>query len=315
MLKSFEEVKNQGTLNYEEFEKTRLESKAKTRKGLMMAFLIGGAILVVGLLLAFMRIAEGLILVAVGILFGFVYYYFIKKKANKELKARILGDLLIGIDPNFLYSLKDNNLPQQFKNAGFFKSSSNIYVDDVFLGKINGMDFGIGELVVKTKQGEGKTTTVFSGPFGFVETEQKFSYTTIIPDNVEKVFGGLGRLLQKVDITRLNQKLIKIEEDSDFEKYFAVWTKDEKKTKELLNEDFRVYLKGLATVNPVFAGWRDNKVYFGIDNRRDAFILKLNETISESTIRQFYEDFAKYYNILETITNYVTKGMSNTSAE
>lgn len=313
MLKSFDEVKAQGGMNFQEFEQKRLDAQAKNKKGLIMGGAIGGGIALIGIILLALGIGAGGFLLFLGIIVFVVYFLVVNSKAKKELKGKILGDLVKGINPTYTYSKGDRDFIPQFRKSGFKKATSQTSVDDVFLGEINGMKFGLGEMTIKRKKSShGNTTTyvtVFQGPFAHIDSEQSYGYTSIIPDTMEKALGGVGRLLQKADITRLNQKLLKIEEDPTFEKYFAVWSKDEATTKQILNPEFRNYLVGLATLSQTYVGWRDNKIYMGIDNRRDLFTLKLKNQITEGTVRQFYDDFATYYNVLENVHSFVTTGM------
>ncbi|MBN2891310.1 MAG: DUF3137 domain-containing protein [Bacteroidales bacterium] len=308
MLKSFEEVKSQGSLDYQAFEQQRQDSHAKNKKGLIMGGAIGGGLVLVGIILIAVGLSIGGLLIFLGILTFGIYFAVVNSKAKKELKGKILGDIVKGIDPEFSYSVGDREFVPEFRKSGFKKSASGTTVDDVFIGKMNGMRFGLGEIKVVRKQSEKRTITVYQGPFAHVEAAQNYGFTSIIPDTMEKALGGVGRLLQKADISRLNQKLLKIEEDQTFEKYFAVWSKDEATTKQILNPEFRSYLVGLATMSQTYVGWRDNKIYFGMDNRRDLFNLKLKNPITESTVRQFYDDFAQYYNILENVVSFVTTG-------
>lgn len=309
MLKSFEEVKMQGSLDYQAFEQKRLESQAKNKKGLMMGGIIGGGIAVIGvILLAVANPAVGAMLIFAGAITFGIYFAVVNSKAKKELKGKILGDIVKGIDPTFTYSKGDREFIPQFRKSGFVKSTSQTHVDDVFIGQLNGARFGLGELTAKRKSGKDRYITVFQGPFAHVDSSQNYGFTSIIPDTMEKALGGVGRLLQKADISRLNQKLLKVEEDPNFEKYFAVWSKDKETTLRILNPEFRNYLVGLATMSKTYVGWRDNKIYFGMDNRRDLFNLKLKNQITEGVVRQFYNDFAEYYNILENVISYITTG-------
>ncbi|MBN2664145.1 MAG: DUF3137 domain-containing protein [Bacteroidales bacterium] len=314
MLKSFEELSQDG-LNYQEFETIRQEAHAKSKKGLMIGGIIGGTLVVVGIILfAVSNPAIGFFTIFIGaIIFG-IYYAIVNSKAKKQVKEKVLGDLLKSIDPTFNYSKGDREFVPNFRKAGFVKSTSAVHVDDVFIGQINGLQFSLGELKVTRQQGKNKHITVYQGPFAFTTTSANYGFTSIIPDTMEKSLGGIGKLLQKADISRLNQKNIRIDEDPDFERTFAVWTKDETTTRQILNPEFRSYLTGLATLSRTYIGWRDNNIYFGMDNRRDLFNLKLKNVISQSTVRQFYDDFAQYYNILENIISFVTTGIGAESS-
>lgn len=320
MLKSFEELSQSG-LNYQEFEKIRQEAQAKSKKGLMIGGGIGGILLLIGIIvLATGNASLGVILIIVGIAFFGIYYAMVNSKAKKQVKEKVIGDLVKAIDPTFVYSKGDREFASTFKKAGFVKSTQFVNVDDVFRGQLNGIEFGLGEVHAKRTEKRGNSTrqiTVFQGPFAFAKTSNDYKYTSIIPDFMEKTLGGVGKILQKADISRLNQKNIRIDEDPDFEKSFAVWTKDETTTRQILNPQFRSYLTNLASMSKTYVGWRDDKIFFGMDNRRNLFELKLKNEISQSIVRQFYDDFAQYYNVLENIISFVTTGIGaggNTSA-
>ncbi len=316
MLKSFDEIKQTGKLDFEKFEQKRLKAQAKNKMGLKKGLAIGGATALVGVLLyALESKGLGILLGIFGVFFFIVFWGIANKKASKELKNAIFGDILKDIVPAFLYSKGDREFTTQFKKSGFKKHVSQSFVDDVFFGEINGCKFGLGEISISRKQSENTQVTIFQGPFAYIETNEEYPFTTIIPDLMESALGGLGRTLQKTDITRINQKLIKLD-DEQFEKVFAVWTKDEQQTKQILNPYFRSYLLDLSSKSPVYVGWRDNKIYFGLDNRRDLFGMNLKKEITESILRTFYDDFAEYYNILENIYSFMKNGSSaNISVE
>jgi len=312
MLKSFEEL-SQGGLNYREFEEVRQSAHAKNKKGLMIGGIAGGVLLLIGvILLAVGSVGPGVgLMIAGGVVFG-VYFAIVNSKAKKEVKQKVIGDLIKAIDPTFVYSKGDRNFIPEFRKAGFIKVRSQTSVDDVFLGKMNGSNFSLGEMVIKQKKsrnGRESYITVFQGPFAFAETSNNYGFTSVIPDKMEKSLGGIGKFLQKADISRLNQKNIRIDEDPNFEKEFAVWTKDETTTRQILNPEFRSYLMGLATLSKTYVGWRENKIFFGMDNRRDMFKIKLKNAITQGSVRQFYDDFAQYYNILENVVSFVTTGV------
>jgi len=317
MLKSFEELSQSG-LNFQEFEKDRVEAMAKSKKGLKMGGIIGGAIALVGIIVAAVaNPGTGLLIIFIGAIFFGIYWGLTNSKAKTQIKTKVLGDMLKAIDPSFEYSFGDKEFGPHFKKSGFVKSTSGVHADDVFKGKINNLNFRLGEIKVVRNQSSGnnstKSVTVYQGPFAMVQTANNYGFTSIIPDRMEKSLGGLGKIMQKADISRLNQKNIRIDEDPNFERHFAVWTKDEATTRQIMNAEFRNYLVGLSTMTATYVGWRENYIYFGMDNRRDLFNLKLKNPINESVVRLFYDDFANYYNIFENIVSYVTTGTGSGS--
>lgn len=316
MLKSFDELKQTG-LNYQQYETKRVEMLAKRKKGLMTAAIVGGAIAVIGLILmAIGSAGAGIGLIVLGVIVFVIWYAVVSSSAKSDLKNELLNDLLKNIDPSFAYQSKDRNLSTNFRKSGFVKNVSAVSVEDVFKGQISGLNFTLGEARVTRKSGENSSTTVYSGPFAYVETTNNYNFTSVIPDIFEKALGGLGHIMQKANLSRLNQKLIKIDEDPDFEKLYAVWTKDEQTIRQILSPQFRDYLKGIARKTPVFVGFRDNMIFFGLDNRKNLFGIKLKDQISETTMKRFYDEFSDYYTVLENVVLFATtgNGASNTSS-
>ncbi len=318
MLKSFEELSAQG-FDFQAFEQKRQEMLQKRKKYLIIAGAIAGGLSLIGLIMLIAGSVFGGVVIFIGLIAGGIYYAIVASKVIKELKGTILDDMLKKIDPSFGYVTDNKAISQQFRKSGFIKSYSGVHVDDAFTGQMNGQNFTFGEIKVTKQKSSGssnstRTVTLYKGPFAFIETGNNYQFTTVIPDKMEKLLGGVGRLLQKADITRLNQKLIKIEEDPDFEKKYAVWTKDPEFAKQLLNPIFREYLKGLASMSEVFVGVRDNFIFFGLNNHRDLFNLKLKQPISEGLIRKFYDEFKEYFNLIENIVNFVQTGQGSSSA-
>lgn len=287
---------------------------AKRKKGLMTAAIVGGGMALVGLiLLAIGSAGAGIALVFVGVIVFAIWYSVVSSNAKKGLKTDLLNDLLKNIDSSFSYQAIDKNFSTNFKKSGFVKNVTAVGVEDVFKGKISGLNFSLGEATVTRKSGENSSTTVYRGPFAFVETTNNYNFTTVIPDVYEKALGGLGHIMQKANLSRLNQKLINISEDPDFEKSYAVWTKDEQTIRQILTPQFREYLKGIAKITPAFVGFRDNLIFFGIDNRKDLFGIKLKDPISETTMKRFYDEFSDYYTVLENVVLFSTTGSGTSS--
>ncbi|MEA3451973.1 MAG: DUF3137 domain-containing protein, partial [Bacteroidota bacterium] len=297
------------------FENMRLAQLEKRKKGLITSGAVGGGVAVIGLiLLAIGSMGLAVALIIVGLIVFIVWYAIVSTKVKNELKEQVMNDMLKKIDGTFVYMRKDGSFHKKFRLSGFVKSFSSVSVEDVFKGKIEGQNFTLGELVATRKQGEKSSVTVFKGPFGYIETSNQYQFTSIIPDRLEKTLGGLGRMMQKANLSRLNQKLIKIDEDPDFEKSYAVWTKDEQSIRQILTPQFRNYLKSLASMAGVHVGFRDNLIFFGLYNSKDLFKIKMKNAITESTVKRFYDEFSEYYSILENIVSFSLTGTGVSSA-
>lgn len=297
-MKSLEEILASG-INLQEFENERQIAFNKNKKNLMLAAIVGGAITILGIVLLVAGGPIGTIIILIGIITFFVWWGVANASLKKNLKQKIYSNLANKFDTNLQYVLDNKGLSQMFRKSGLVKGYTSVTSDDGFKGSIQGVSFTMVETKAEQKSNK-SSVTVFRGPFYYLTTNQQYPYTSIIPDTLEGSLGKFGASLQKANLSRLNQKLIRIEEDPNFEKMYAVWTKDEVFARKVLTPQLRVFL--LTINNPRFyLGFRENFIFMGLDTRQDLFEIKLKEPINQDIVRKFYNDFMTYYSILEQI--------------
>lgn len=164
---------------------------------------------------------------------------------NKKLKAQFVFDFKIKIIDRILkfindslsYSPKDYVPLEQFMKSDIFRDRIyKYYGDDLVSGKIDKTEIKFSEIHVLSKvqsdQGRDQVKKVFDGIFFVADFHKNFNGKYyILPDFAEKRFGGLGKLFQKMNISR--GKLIELE-DPEFEKEFVVYGTDQVEARYLL---------------------------------------------------------------------------------
>jgi len=312
-MKTYQELKSMG-IDFNSLENERQKALQLRKKKSLPAQIIGIVSIVVGLILFFISAGAAIAVIIVGVIVAIVYYAIVSSRAKNQLKSKIMNNFFSKLNMDFVFgdTTKGNELRRSAIKSGFLKGVS-ITSEDVISGSINGQPFVMGDVRMSRKKSSGTSNTstsvtVFQGPLGFVNTSNNYPYTSILPDKVEKALGGIGKLMQKADISRLNQKNIYFKEDPEFEKYFVVWSKDENFIRNTLTPQFRNYLTGMESMSNVYVGFRDEKIIAGIDLRRDLFNLPLKKPLSDEILKQFYDDFAKFYEYMENILSLVQTG-------
>lgn len=297
-MKSLEEVLASG-INLQEFENERQLAFNNNKKNIMLAAIVGGAVTILGIILLITG-PLGISIIIIGIMIFFIWWAVANSNLKKSLKQKIYSNLANKLDTNLQYVSDNKSLSQMFRKSGIIKGYSSVTADDGFSGLINGFRFTIVEAKAEQKRNK-SSVTVFRGPFYYITTNQQFPYTCIIPDTLESGLGKFGAALQKADLSRLNQKNIRFDEDPNFEKLFAVWSKDENFTRQIISPQLRTYLMSIGGNMRFYLGLRENFIFMAIDNRQDLFEIKLKEPINQDIVNRFYDDFMRYYSILEDI--------------
>jgi hypothetical protein len=116
---------------------------------------------------------------------------------------------------------------------------------------------------------------------------------------MEKLFGGLGTLVQKMNSSALlgdgRDSLVKFD-NKDFEKEYAVYSDNEMEARSIISEPLMIFLLDLKknTNAKVYFSFVGNKVFLGIHNNKD--ILKvgnINESVTDNGF------LLKYFNEIE----------------
>ncbi len=140
--------------------------------------------------------------------------------------------------------------------------------------------FAFGEIFTEYKtvttdgKGNRKETwhTVFKGLFFTADFNKHFNGETIIDqDNMERMFGGLGRKFQQWNGSR-DGDLIRME-NPEFEKRFAVYSTDEQECRYILTPSLmeRILQLNEATGRSICLSFRNSNVYLAHSFRKELF--------------------------------------------
>lgn len=308
-MEKFHEQNVKKEFNINEFERFRLEQLAeKKRKSYRAALIIFPInIILSGLmvLLDFDMVAF-FVLPAIGVFLFFVYRDMLGKKYFENFKESLLKKLFELSAPEFQYFPNSCVADTLFIESGFVKGYSEYSGEDLFQGIINEIPVEFSEITVsfkptgRRKLGQREKKILFKGVFYAFSWNKTFSgVTQILPDKMEKLFGGLGTLVQKMNSSALlgdgRDSLVKFD-NKDFEKEYAVYSDNEMEARSIISEPLMIFLLDLKknTNAKVYFSFVGNKVFLGIHNNKD--ILKvgnINESVTENGF------LLKYFNEIE----------------
>jgi hypothetical protein len=308
-MEKFHEQNVKKEININEFERFRLEQLAeKKRKSYRAALIIFPInIILSGLLVLFdFDTVAFFVLPAVGVFLFFVYRDMLGKKYFENFKENLLKKLFELSAPEFQYFPNSCVADTLFIESGFVKGYSEYSGEDLFQGIINEIPVEFSEITVsfkptgRRKLGQREKKILFKGVFYAFSWNKTFSgVTQILPDKMEKLFGGLGTLVQKMNSSALlgdgRDSLVKFD-NKDFEKEYAVYSDYEMEARSIISEPLMIFLLDLKknTNAKVYFSFVGNKVFLGIHNNKD--ILKvgnINESVTDNGF------LLKYFNEIE----------------
>jgi hypothetical protein len=308
-MEKFHEQNVKKEFNINEFERFRLEQLAeKKRKSYRAALIIFPINIILSGLLVLLDfdMVAFFVLPAIGVFLFFIYRDMLGKKYFENFKESLLKKLFELSAPEFQYFPNSCVADTLFIESGFVKGYSEYSGEDLFQGIINEIPVEFSEITVsfkptgRRKLGQREKKILFKGVFYAFSWNKTFSgVTQILPDKMEKLFGGLGTLVQKMNSSALlgdgRDSLVKFD-NKDFEKEYAVYSDNEMEARSIISEPLMIFLLNLKknTNAKVYFSFVGNKVFLGINNNKD--ILKvgnINESVTENGF------LLKYFNEIE----------------
>ena len=324
-MKNLSEIRQELSSVLRQSEDFRLERAAAYKKGIMITIIA----IIVGLIFLGLGTLGYAIFYIIGIIFivaALIIFTLIATKNQKEYKTHFKSNVLKRIVESMMptVSYQGNRYIDRtdFNRSQIFSSNFNIYKgEDYFNGVHKGISFEMSELDVKRKSqstsysnGQRRTTTntstIFKGLF-IIITANKNSYgeTYVLPDTAEKLFGSLGKFIQK-SLGSLAQKgsMIYLENHPEFEKRFVVYATEEIESERLLSENL------LESMLDIFERWKvtpsfafiQNKVYVAIPFSRDMMKVSLHKSLidnQEEILKQFMDEIALSMSIIDELSD------------
>lgn len=320
MLKSFNEILSEGKINLDEIEKYRRSQLKKLTIDSAIFLLV---LVFVAMLIYYISITSGYLVANMLSFFGllpfFIWLSWRKNKLKKRFKTELIGEISKKIDSSLVYKPNDYISKDLMKLSNTIKSWS-IYVgEDYFSGTINGVKIQFSELDLKVSSGK-SNRTVFKGAFFVMDFPENFSSTTsVIPDFWEGKFGNLGKNLQKLNLSRRKEKMIRFD-NAEFDKKFLVYTQNEDEARRVLNKNFvntlLIEQKKQGEGVELFFSFAENNIFYGINNDLDIFPISIMQPINQSLFQNFYDEFIglinnafRVYYAVETNLNFNTQNL------
>lgn len=245
--------------------------------------LVGGAICLV---LGKLPFTIGMIIgsVVLGLGWYFIFIFNEKKTFVYEFKRKVIKAIVMFINENLDFN-PSKCIPQStYMESTLFKKQADRYRgEDLVFGKIGNTNLEFSEIhseyKTETRDSKGhKHTqwhTIFKGLFFVADFNRNFQGTTVVlPDLAEKMFGFLGKTLQKWNLNR--DELIKLE-DPEFEKLFVVYGTDQIEARYILTTTMMEHLTQFhqkaksKTNNNIFVAFTGSRIFVAIACNKNLF--------------------------------------------
>jgi len=258
-----------------------------------------------------------IILMAAIVIFSIVLLILsIKKKRlyRNAYKSEVVSKIVQAIDPNWNYVPDQCISTTEYLESDLFRTHYDKYEGDDFIsGVIDKTDFRCSELHTQYKNvstdNEGKRqekwVTIFKGLFFHADFNKNFSGKTYIaPDIAERLFGNIGKKLQKISG---KADLVKLE-NPEFEKYFVVHSTDQIEARYILTPTI---MEALVKIHkeykrPIHLSFIGSRVYCAMSFTKNLFEPK----IMRSGVK--FEDVVNIYNLFMVNTTIINELNLNT---
>ena len=255
-----------------------------------------------GLQLGFMLIPLGFSLLP--ILAWYTKYF---KGYKDQFKETIIAKIIKAIDPELTYE-KDAMVPKaEFVDSHLFAESPDAYSgDDLISGTIGQTAIQCSEIWVSrveiirdhsasTSSSKRRTRKkyypIFNGLFFVADFNKSFSgITLVLPDKAQKLLGGVGQALQKLNVQ--NGELIKLE-DPEFEKLFVVYGQDQVEARYILSTSLmqRIAAFQKRAQKEIRISFANNKLYLAIAFDGELFEPTLMGSLLDfSQVQEYHDD-------------------------
>jgi len=260
-------------------------------------------------------IAVAIILILIALGWYFVFINTEKKTFVYEFKRKVIKSIVQFIDENLDYSPTKKVSQSTYMQSTLFKKTPDRYKgEDMVFGRIGNTNLKFSEIhseyKTETRNSKGQKQTqwhtIFKGLFFVADFNRNFHGTTVIlPDLAEKMFGFLGKTLQKWNLSR--DELIKLE-DPEFEKLFVVYGTDQIEARYLLTTTMMERLTEFhkkakkSTGKNIFISFTGNKIFIAIACTKNLFeprIFKSNNDFN--LIREYFESMQLAVGIVEEL--------------
>ena len=283
------------------------------RKQVMRNALIGiGAIAVLGLIAFAVVVSQGgppqiiiFLLIGGGLLVTGIFY--LSGRGYKaEFKRQIISKVIAFLEPGLTYQPTSRIDKQTFKISGLFNQRIDRYRgEDRVQGMVGKTQIAFSEIHAEYKTHSNKRTewhTIFKGLFFIADFNKHFNgQMVVLPDTAEKLFGGLGKMLQSWNVARAD--LIKLE-DPEFEREFVVYGSNQIEARYILSTSLMRQILDFKnkTGLKIHLSFTGSKVYVALPMTKNLFEPKYLASIADfAPIAEYFHDLSLTVGIVEDL--------------
>ncbi|MCF7907700.1 MAG: DUF3137 domain-containing protein [Candidatus Omnitrophica bacterium] len=225
---------------------------------------------------------------------------------RKNFKSSIIEKIIKAVDGNLQYSPTKYISLDDFTESKIFNLRPNRYKgDDYIQGTIDKTQVRFSELHAAHESGSGKNrnrTPIFNGLFFIADFNKSFKgITVVLPDIAERLFGGIGKMLQSWN--KMRGEPIRLE-DPEFEKFFAVYGSDQIEARYILSTSLMKRIADFRkkTKKAIYISFVKSKIFVAIPYARRLFEPRIFKTLLDfAPIKQYYEDLGMAVSIAEDL--------------
>lgn len=312
-MNSFEEFKEffkeEVVADLEELEERRKGMfTQRLRLGLIVAGLIFGHLVLI-FFNAFTLYSISITLIFVPLI-GFLVYrkLYVDEAIPADYKDTVVKRMISFMDDSLDYDADGFIDYEVFEQSKLFPLQPDHYTgDDLISGEIEGVPVQLSELMVQyektdKRRKKSKWNTVFNGIFLIAEPPLEFKGRTfILPDKLYKKMGYTGKLIQKYDL-RWGKYINPT--NPEFASKFVAYSDTVLEGERILTEGFMekiLYLSRKSRAE-VFVSCIANKVYIGVNLKREIFKVNLAEPLYKPKFaKSFYDEIYYILSIVEDL--------------
>ena len=225
----------------------------------------------------------------------------------KNFKSGVIENIIRFIDANLKYQRAAYVPAGDFIKSKIFNRHPDRHKgDDYVSGQVGKTRIEFSEIhseyETRDSKGNRHWHRIFKGLFFVGDFNKHFKGITIIlPDVAERLFGGFGNFLQKMNVSR--GQLIKLE-DPEFEKEFVVYGDDQVEARYILSTSLmkRIVDFKKKTGRKVFLSFVGSKIYVAIAFAKDLFEPRVFKSLIDfSQVVEYYQDLELVIGIVKDL--------------
>ena len=229
-----------------------------------------------------------------------------------DFKGTVVDGVVRFCDPSLTYEPKQHISQPQFRESGIFQHGIDRFKgEDHVVGKVGATALEFSELHAEYKttstdsKGHTRTTwhTIFKGLFFIADFNKDFrGATVVLPDVAERLFGFLGKTLQKMNFARSGE-LVKLE-DPEFERQFVVYGDDQIEARYILSPSLMARIMDFkkSSGREILVSFVRSKVYVAIKTGKNMFEPRIFSTLLDfSLVRDYLQDLQFALGIVEEL--------------